>query len=219
MFRFFGLLDNEKTFSSTFFSSLWHFYPTFQHKACLYSADTVLYTFLDRLMHFGKCSVVSLIACCQNLRFIHSRGMRPWRKFPNLLNLRWVMRLNVVSALAGFLPLSCVGPVKTSWQRRGFGGGCIPFPYKRSGSIFGHSSCVPHMHDSPGVSGDIFFPRDLCIHASWVIFICHVSTPRSSVWFPETRFALWKWPTQRENQQIHRICQYQHKSVGFSIWH
>lgn len=25
------------------------------------------------------------------------------------------------------------------------------------------------------------FPRELCIHASWVIFICHVGTPRSTM--------------------------------------
>lgn len=45
------------------------------------------------------------------------------------------------------------------------------------------------------------FPRDLCIHASWVIFICHVGAPRSSVRFPGTRFALWKRARYWENQQ------------------
>lgn len=32
-------------------------------------------------------------------------------------------------------------------------------PYKRSLVIFGHCSCVPLIHDSPGASGDSFFPE------------------------------------------------------------
>ena len=60
------------------------------------------------------------------------------------------------------------------------------------------------------------FPRELCIHASLVIFICHTCSPRSSMSFPETRF----WSTWWENQQSHsKGFQCQHKSMGFNIWH
>lgn len=140
------------------------------------------------------------------------------KNFPNLPNLIKMLRLLWLVLPAVSLPLSRVHPVKTNWWR----GGNIPLTISiwEVCIYFWEQLLRPTHAWFPWSVWRHLFPRDLCIHASWVIFICHVVTPRSSVWFPETRFALWKWATWWEKQQKYScawLCQ--HESVQFSVWH
>lgn len=185
------------------------FGSTFQHKACF--AHIIVFFWLINV--FWETKRFSLIACGQRQRFFDSRGA--WglkKKFPNLPNLIWVMRLNVVCAPAGSLPLSRVLPVNTS--RRG-GVGCIPLAVsvQEVWSYIWPLLLHPTHAWFPWSVWWHLFPRDLCIHASWVIFICHVGTPRLCTWFPGMRLALWKWATRWENRQTHKTAfQWGHES-------
>lgn len=109
---------------------------------------------------------------------LHSRDQAPGEHFPNLTNLIWVM--SVVGAWVGSPTLSRVNSAKPSWLA-GHLHSSRPSPYKRSGSILGHRSDNPLIHDSPPEClVTLFFPE---IYVFWVIFICHVGSPRSSVRF------------------------------------
>lgn len=164
-------------------------------------------------MYFGKQSVSFWLLVARGRDSLTLEGREAWRKkFPNLPNLIWVMRLNVVCAPAGSLPLSRVLPVNTS--RRG-GVGCIPLTVsvQEVWSYIWPLLLHPTHAWFPWSVWWHLFPRDLCIHASWVIFICHVGTPRLCTWFPGMRLALWKWATRWENRQTHTTAfQWRHES-------
>ncbi len=136
-------------------------------------------------MHFGNLSVVTK---SQDTKTLVGGGPKKIPKFtkPKMndeVECDWCF-----SRILGSFPCP-------SCENKLTGGGAAflqPSPYKRSGSIFGHSSCIPHMHIPLECLVTSFSQRSMY---TWVIFICHVGTTRSSVWFPETRFALWTWAT------------------------
>lgn len=119
-------------------------------------------------------------------------GGKSCRKFPNLT--KWFSEeaecgLCFSRILASFPCPSCENTMMV-------GGPFLrPSPNKRPGSIFGWSSCLPHMHDSPRVSGDIFFPEIyVYMRPGSSLFVVVQAPPTMSSRFPET-LTLQKWAT------------------------
>lgn len=178
--QIFGLLVYEKkTIQLHILLFVLTFYSTFQHKAvCIMPFPWSMNAFWE-----SQC-------CSQKPEILWLSGEEAWRKFPNLPNSIWMMRLNVIGASAGSLPLSRVHPVKTNWR----GGGAAflqPSPHKKSGSIFGHSSCVPHMHIPLECLVTSFSQRSMytCVLGHLYLSCRHSQikcvVPRDKVWLVE----------------------------------